>query len=711
MKRWLFLLACSGLVRAEPLSLTHARLPDGSRGTVVIQDDRIVSVGPASPQAAIDLTGLYLYPGLVESDSTLGLVEIESVRGGTDTKEVGQDNADLQAEIAFNPDSELLPVARSAGILTVGLQPAGGRISGQVSVLSLSGWTREDMRLAPSPGVVVQWPTWSGEKDKARQQWDENLEEFRDRIEEARAWQQLPAAERPVQPPVQALADVLARRGKLFVHAHKRYQIESALKFCREEHLRWVLVGGAEAGPCASALAQDKVDVIYTDVYREPERDYEDFDLYYRTAGQLAKAGVRVALAGPGSHDNARWLPEMAATAWRYGWSEKDAIDAITKAPCEILGIPHQGEIRAGETATLIATDRPLLDPRCRVVRAWVQGREIDLTDRQKKLYERYKKRALTRPGSASDNQPMIPDRLPSGPPSKISRPVSAPGGSEPQVEAQRETFEPGPPAWGQSLTGDIRYHEVASEILGNRRQVWVYLPPSYGQDPERRYPVVYAMDGQNVFERGTAFGGQEWGMDEAAQRAMTQHTMQDAIIVAVSNAGAERLNEYSPVPDPHHGGGGAPQFARFLKEELKPMIDGAYRTETGRENTAVLGSSMGALVSLYLGLAHADTFGLIGALSPSLWWAQQDMLKQWAAHPPAQAPAKLWLDIGDREGDDDDHNGIPDPLEHTRSFAGLLASQGQQGLMFHEIPGGTHTEAAWRARIQDVLEGLLPPQ
>jgi predicted alpha/beta superfamily hydrolase len=381
--------------------------------------------------------------------------------------------------------------------------------------------------------------------------------------------------------------------------------------------------------------------------------------------------------------------------------------------PCDILGIPEQGRVAPGQVATLVATDRPLLDGRSRVLHAWVRGEKIDLTDRQKNLYERYRRRALTRPGSAGDNQPMIPNRLPDLPAGGLPQRPRPAGDFKPDgASPPRESYEPGVPAQGWSFTGDVRYHEVHSKTLGNSRQVWVYLPPNYAQNSDKRYPVVYAMDGQNLFERGTAHGGQEWGMDEAAQRAMSQGSMQEAIIVAVSNAKSDRLKEYSPVPDPKHGGGGAEDFARFLKTELKPMIDGAYRTEGTRESTAVLGSSMGGLVSLYMGLAHADTFGLIGALSPSLWWAQQHMLEQWKSNPPVQRPEKVWMDMGDRESDSDQNsNGIPDTLDHTRALHGVLASQGQQGLMYHEIPGGTHSEGAWAGRIQHVLESLLPPE
>lgn len=675
--------------------------------SVVVKDGRIVRIGPEVPAGCqvVSLAGLHLYPGLVESDSQLGLVEIESVRGGLDVREVGDNNADLLPELALNPDSELLPVARSAGVLTAALQPTGGRICGQVSLMQLCGWTPSEMQLAPSPGVVVQWPIWAKEEDaKARKRWKEQLAQLEDWVMEARAWGQLPSDQRTVRPELEALSRAL-QGGRLFVRAQTRFQIETAAQFCKRLGVRWVLVGGAEAASLARELADDKVDVIYTEVYRLPGQDYLDFDTFYRTPSLLSAAGVRVALAGPGSHDNARWLPQLAATAWAHGWTEERAVESITSVPCEIMGLVDQGRVAAGQRATLIACDGPLLDGRTRVVRAWVQGQEISLEDRQKKLYQKYRnKPRLTAPPAKGDNRPMISDRLP--PRLPLAR-VSAPVRPSPVPE----TFEPGPPAWGQSMTGDIRYHEVTSKILDNTRQVWVYLPPGYAHNPKQHYPVVYAMDGQNVFEKGTAFGGNEWHMDEAAQRAMTHGTMREAIIVAVSNAGARRIEEYSPVADPKYGGGGAEKFAQFLKTELKPMIDGAYRTQATAENTAVLGSSMGGLVSLYLGLAHSNTFGLIGALSPSLWFAEKDMLRSWAENPPQQRPDRVWLDMGDRESQaDGDSNGVPDTLDNTRKLNEVLESQHQRGLLYREVAGGTHSEGSWSERIQDVLEGLLPP-
>ena len=245
----------------------------------------------------------------------------------------------------------------------------------------------------PSPGQVIGWPGKANKSaKKAGPDYQKKIDEISDRLQEAQAWSQLSTAQRPVRPDLEALAS----SPKLFIHAQRSYQIEDALKLCRRLGKKWVLVGGAEALEVAAELRQDGVDVIYTEVYRLPERDWQEPDHFYRQPALLSRAGLRVALAGPSSRDNARWLTEMAAASWAHGWTEQEAEDSITRIPCEILGLTGQGRIAPGQRATLIACDGPLLDGRTRVLRAWVGGREIDLMDRQKRLYERYRNRPRT---------------------------------------------------------------------------------------------------------------------------------------------------------------------------------------------------------------------------------------------------------------------------------------------------------------------------
>ena len=295
--------------------------------------------------------------------------------------------------------------------------------------------------------------------------------------------------------------------------------------------------------------------------------------------------------------------------------------------------------------------------------------------------------------------------------PTLAARSAAAPAAPKPDYPVDT----PGEPAWGTSLTGDIRYHQVESPSLGNSRGVWVYLPPDYFQQPDKHFPVLYALDGQNVFEKGTAFGGTEWGMDEAAQEHMLKGDMKDAIIVAVSNAGADRTNEYTPVADPNHGGGQADKFTHFLVDELKPMIDTRYRTTQDPDETGILGSSLGGLYSLYAHVHHPEVFGLCGAMSPSIWWANKEILSDIAATPAPKDPGHVWLSMGTAEDPDDvDPNGVPEVIDNTRAVVSLLEHEGYQegkNLTYREIPGGQHNEASWSRQIGDALVDLYPNQ
>jgi len=278
------------------------------------------------------------------------------------------------------------------------------------------------------------------------------------------------------------------------------------------------------------------------------------------------------------------------------------------------------------------------------------------------------------------------------------------------------------------TLTGDIRRHDsFHSAILDNDRTLLVYLPPGYTrggynpgstpgyeEDDDRRYPVLYMHDGQNLFDASTSFAGVEWGVDEAAQRLIEAGTIEPIIIVGIYN-NADRMTEYTPRPAGEKGDA----YARFVVEEVKPFIDQTYRTDPSREKTGVAGSSLGGLISLYMVWAHADTFGRCGGVSPSLWWSDRWLPRQWgAADPGWMAGARIWIDMGTLEGRADPQAAVPpDGLPAVSSFvadarelAGLLEAGGLKrgvGYEYLEVEGGKHNEQAWSDRIDRILTYL----
>jgi predicted alpha/beta superfamily hydrolase len=269
-----------------------------------------------------------------------------------------------------------------------------------------------------------------------------------------------------------------------------------------------------------------------------------------------------------------------------------------------------------------------------------------------------------------------------------------------------------GKPATGGTYTGDITIFEnFHSDILGNDRNIYVYLPPGYHENKDRQYPVLYMQDGQNVFNRETSFGGVEWSADETAEKLIRQGKMKEVIIVAISNT-ADRMSEYTHVKDPQHGGGNVESYASFLTRELKPFIDSKYSTSRAPEETAIAGSSLGGLSALYLGWNFSNTFGIVGALSPSIWWAGKDIIGRIEGDPKEKGPSKIWIDAGTREsGQDDNHNGICDHVENAREMGNVLLNKGYEfgkELFYYEDPGATHSEWFWGNRLEKVFLALF---
>jgi predicted alpha/beta superfamily hydrolase len=240
---------------------------------------------------------------------------------------------------------------------------------------------------------------------------------------------------------------------------------------------------------------------------------------------------------------------------------------------------------------------------------------------------------------------------------------------------------------------------QVWSPQLKNRRAVDVYLPASYASGV--RYPVIYLQDGQNLSDPHTAFAG-TWDLDATIDRLAWRGI--DAIYVGVHNAGRNRLAEYSPFPDPRHGGGEADAYLAFLVDTLKPRIDRLFRTRPDRDSTGMLGSSMGGLVSLYAYFRYPAVFARAGVMSPSIWFGQR-MILDFIRH--ARAPrGRIYLDVGTGEGAAE--------LRDVRRLGRLLVRKGYRrrgrrpSLRYVEDPGARHTEAAWAWRLEGALEFLL---
>lgn len=261
------------------------------------------------------------------------------------------------------------------------------------------------------------------------------------------------------------------------------------------------------------------------------------------------------------------------------------------------------------------------------------------------------------------------------------------------------------------TFIGDIEsYPEFSSKILGNNREVLVYLPPGYRRARTRRYPVLYLHDGQNVFDATTAFGGVEWRADETADRLVEQKLIDPVIIVAVANTGENRIHEYAPTRGRLEAGkrkrskGLLRQYGSFLINEVKPLVDARYRTLTGPEHTGLGGSSLGGLATIVLGLWFPNVFRRLAVMSPSIWWDDcvlYQMIED--LDEEARPPLKIWLDTGTNEPG----------WERAAVLRNGLIEKGwrlHDDLHYFEAEGAGHSEGAWGHRFDAVLRFLYPP-
>ncbi|MHB1147634.1 MAG: alpha/beta hydrolase [Lutibacter sp.] len=226
--------------------------------------------------------------------------------------------------------------------------------------------------------------------------------------------------------------------------------------------------------------------------------------------------------------------------------------------------------------------------------------------------------------------------------------------------------------------------------------KVWVFLPPNYGKT-SKKYPVIYMHDAQNLFDAATSYAG-EWEVDETLNELLKK-TGKGFIVVGIENGGEERINEYTPWKNEKYGGGKGAVYMDFIVNTLKPYIDENYRTKSKQKHTALIGSSLGGLISYYGGLEYPKTFEKIGALSTSFWFSEK--VVDFTQEKGNLKNVKLFLLVGGKEGDDTDKD--------TQKMEKLLLKSGfkPKNLKTKINPEGKHNEAFWRSEFLEVVSWL----
>ncbi len=376
--------------------------------TIEISNGKIIKVAsnipvPQDDVKVIDAKGKQVYPGLILPVSDLGLKEIgRGVPGSDDYLELGDLNPNVRSIVAYNTDSKMINVLKADGILLVNTAPRGGTISGSSSVVQLDAWNWEDAAYKMDAGIHINLPSFAtaprtgrpATPDESAKQALEKINEIKSFFSAASAYHQ-EAAHASTNLKLAAVKGLFDKTQTLFVHANQVKQMLIAVDFVKEFGFNVTVVGGAESWQIAPLLKQNNISVILNAAHSLPQTEDDDVDQPYKTPAALQKAGVLFAITDDASNTRYRNLAYNAGTAATYGLTKEQALSAITLSAARILGIDKlTGSLEAGKDANIIISEGDILDMRTSIVtHAFIQGRQVNLSNKQTQLYDRYIKK------------------------------------------------------------------------------------------------------------------------------------------------------------------------------------------------------------------------------------------------------------------------------------------------------------------------------
>lgn len=386
-------------ITGETIENGVVSITEGKIG-IVAGHDIMSRVRLSADTEIIDLTGKHLYPGMIDSITKLGLQEISAVRAMNDYNEVGDMTPEVRAYVSVNPDSTIIPTARSNGILTFGVFPTGGTIPGRASILKPDGWTNEDMTLTRDAGLIMNWPRMrptGSNKNKAKERRDQSLQNINTIFDNAAAYA---AHHEAVDLKLEAIATVLPGESQnpIFINANDYDQITAAINWAVSRNLHPIIVGGRDSHLCTDLLVSTNTPVIIGGTYNQPKRADAPYDQPYTLPAKLEQAGVLWSLTMAGRHAHERNLPEAMgitlAHSDDYGFTHQAALRGITINAAKILGLEASlGSIESGKSATMFVSDADILNITSIVTHAWIQGRSINLSNKQTDLRDKYQEK------------------------------------------------------------------------------------------------------------------------------------------------------------------------------------------------------------------------------------------------------------------------------------------------------------------------------
>ncbi len=411
--------------QGEPVYIYNATLHTVDQGVLeggalLLRDGKIAAVWKkdaphtiaADSTVLIDARGKHVWPGLISPWTALGLSEIGSLPDTIDRDEVGDTNPEVRAGVGVNPDATAIPVTRMNGVLSVGVAPSGGLVPGRLSVLSLAGWTPEDMAVRADAGLVVEWPVsgpatrgrgrrgraeTSPPQDDPRERAAKAIASLGELFAQARAYGRARQADPDTATDLRFLGMDMVLRGEapVFVRADSREQIEQAVDWAQQEGLRVVLVGATAALTCVEQLQQHDVPLVLASTHRLPDRRDAAYDEAFTLPARVQAAGLRWCMAHEfGGYANERNLAYAMGTAIAYGLDREAALRALTLSCAEILGVADRiGSLTAGKDATLFVADGEPWELTTQISDVWIGGRKVELVSKQTELARKYREK------------------------------------------------------------------------------------------------------------------------------------------------------------------------------------------------------------------------------------------------------------------------------------------------------------------------------